>query len=521
MILKLRPQLVRRWSNSKLRFGIYVLFFIYIYIILFIWVITESDSVRGALQSYGHSLKSQLRQLTENNEDDQIQREANNESRRLQINNKTKYITRHFTEHNPKSFKIYIYKLPAELNEGLEKCVSKRFSDPCFNTGHGGLGEYMYSESGLEIHRTWQFSLEVILHHRLLNSSMRTHEPDQADVFYIPYYGAVDCFCKYEENKPTIKLLVKFLRHQKYFRSDKMQVLSLGKIEREQASKSCSLLRSHELHNVTFIGIEQESNDVSRLLWGRSKSPLIVAPYPSYGHLHQGEETSYIDQLYTQPRPVTVLLAASSRLSNPLRHELLKQFTNHSTSKRPEEYYRDKYQSNTISNTTFNNHSDNANDTTTYNNSTKIISISRIWLVTPECRKTHHNNTLKWMQNSVFCLQPPGDSPTRKSFYDAVVAGCIPVIFTSNKRVIYPFERQVDYRKLTVQLPVQWLKNNATAILRTLETMSKDIVSEKQSYLMSVLVKLQYSVLIQGDNMTTPGDAVDMIVDEIKHRSSL
>lgn len=33
---------------------------------------------------------------------------------------------------------------------------------------------------------------------------------------------------------------------------------------------------------------------------------------------------------------------------------------------------------------------------------------------------------------SRFCLQPPGDSPTRRSFFDAMLAGCIPVIFNKN-----------------------------------------------------------------------------------------
>lgn len=32
-------------------------------------------------------------------------------------------------------------------------------------------------------------------------------------------------------------------------------------------------------------------------------------------------------------------------------------------------------------------------------------------------------------RNSTFCLQPPGDMPTRKAVFDAVLSGCIPVLF--------------------------------------------------------------------------------------------
>jgi hypothetical protein len=35
-------------------------------------------------------------------------------------------------------------------------------------------------------------------------------------------------------------------------------------------------------------------------------------------------------------------------------------------------------------------------------------------------------------RNSLFCLQPAGDSPTRKGIFDAVMAGCIPVLFGFN-----------------------------------------------------------------------------------------
>ena len=30
---------------------------------------------------------------------------------------------------------------------------------------------------------------------------------------------------------------------------------------------------------------------------------------------------------------------------------------------------------------------------------------------------------------AVFCLQPPGDMPTRKSVFDVILSGCIPVLF--------------------------------------------------------------------------------------------
>jgi xyloglucan galactosyltransferase MUR3 len=40
------------------------------------------------------------------------------------------------------------------------------------------------------------------------------------------------------------------------------------------------------------------------------------------------------------------------------------------------------------------------------------------------------------VRRSVFCLQPPGDQPNRKSVVDSLLLGCIPVLF---------HEAQLDY----------------------------------------------------------------------------
>ncbi|XVF65346.1 hypothetical protein PTKIN_Ptkin09bG0240700 [Pterospermum kingtungense] len=38
-------------------------------------------------------------------------------------------------------------------------------------------------------------------------------------------------------------------------------------------------------------------------------------------------------------------------------------------------------------------------------------------------------NVMRVFRSSIFCLQPPGDSYTRRSIFDSILAGCIPVFF--------------------------------------------------------------------------------------------
>ena len=50
------------------------------------------------------------------------------------------------------------------------------------------------------------------------------------------------------------------------------------------------------------------------------------------------------------------------------------------------------------------------------------------------CSHGRYGHSAKWTNNelsrkSVFCLQPPGDMPSRKSVFDSVLSGCIPVLF--------------------------------------------------------------------------------------------
>lgn len=50
---------------------------------------------------------------------------------------------------------------------------------------------------------------------------------------------------------------------------------------------------------------------------------------------------------------------------------------------------------------------------------------------------------MRRMMKADFCLQPPGDTPTRQSTFDGIVAGCIPVFF----------EKQGAYTQYTWHLP--------------------------------------------------------------------
>ena len=119
----------------------------------------------------------------------------------------------------------------------------------------------------------------------------------------------------------------------------------------------------------------------------------------------------------------------------------------------------------------------------------------KVWLATPECQGNHRYTTVGWMRRAIFCLQPPGDSPTRKSFYDAVLSGCIPVLFRGkplHTHVEYPFQDQLEYHQFTVTLDVSSV-STPNGIYEDLKTLTHSQIYSKQTALREAAPQLQYS----------------------------
>ena len=63
---------------------------------------------------------------------------------------------------------------------------------------------------------------------------------------------------------------------------------------------------------------------------------------------------------------------------------------------------------------------------------------------------------------STFCLSPPGDTFTRRGFWDSLMAGCIPVVFHDRSRSWPTFFEHGDVRAVSVLLPAADFLANAT-----------------------------------------------------------
>ncbi|PIN24391.1 hypothetical protein CDL12_02924 [Handroanthus impetiginosus] len=116
-----------------------------------------------------------------------------------------------------------------------------------------------------------------------------------------------------------------------------------------------------------------------------------------------------------------------------------------------------------------------------------------------ECKNDKHNclkpvNVMKMFQNSVFCLQPPGDSFTRRSTFDSILAGCIPVFFTPGSAYVqYLWHLPKEYSSYSVLIPEGDVKQKKVSIDNVLSKISKSRVSEMREQVIKLIPKVIYA----------------------------
>ncbi|GAA5841185.1 hypothetical protein JCM3766R1_001697 [Sporobolomyces carnicolor] len=101
------------------------------------------------------------------------------------------------------------------------------------------------------------------------------------------------------------------------------------------------------------------------------------------------------------------------------------------------------------------------------------------------------------MTESTFCPMPAGDSPTRRAFFEAVLLGCIPVVFRQHAygRLLPSSPEINDVSKYTVFVPENDLIfERRPTLIERLESIPVERVKEMQRHLHQIAPKLQWSI---------------------------
>jgi len=388
---------------------------------------------------------------------------------------------------------IYVYDLPARFNEDLLKgCRSlQKWENMCVFLSNLGVGPKIIEKSKKKVlsKKSWyatnQFSLEVIFHNIMKHYKCLTNDSSLASAIYVPFYAGLDAG-KYlwkfniSMRDESANELVKWLTQQSQWKRmhGKDHFMVGGRI-------GCDFRRGRNLdHNWgTKLMFLPEVSNMSVLLIESCKGLYdneFPIPYPTYFHPTNDDEIfnwqrkmrdrkrNYLFSFVGAPRPNS---------TSSIRNELIK----HCESSKSCKFVR------------------------CYHGSSKKKS----------CRDPVQ--VMDNFQNSVFCLQPVGDSFTRRSIFDSILAGCIPVFLhplSAYKQYLWHFPKNGS--SYSVFIPEIDVKEGKVMINETLFSVSKSEVLAMREEVIRLIPRVVYRY--PGSRLETIEDAFDIAVKGVLGR---
>lgn len=124
------------------------------------------------------------------------------------------------------------------------------------------------------------------------------------------------------------------------------------------------------------------------------------------------------------------------------------------------------------------------------------------------------------MLRSDFCLQPPGDTRTRRSTFDGILAGCVPVFFEEiAARVQYGWHLpKREYEEFSVFIPKEDVVFNGVRIVDVLKGIPRTQVRRMREKVLELAPRVMYRRHGSSDGLRQRKDAFDLAIDGILRR---
>uniref|UniRef100_A0A6V7QWV8 Exostosin GT47 domain-containing protein n=1 Tax=Ananas comosus var. bracteatus TaxID=296719 RepID=A0A6V7QWV8_ANACO len=295
---------------------------------------------------------------------------------------------------------FYIYDLPDRFDRDLiRRCRSLSPSrNMCPHVANRGLGQPVPDRP--DWFATEQFVTEMLFRARAERHPCRTFDPASAALFYIPFYAGLYTSSVSRQRNHTLRdalgidladYVSRFPTFRRHGGRDHFLITgrTSGELMRSasRASENSStnrLLRLPELANVSILTIE-------RFVWdGKNQFGI---PYPSYFHPRSADElTAWQEEMRRAERTHLFAFVGGARTKGQkevMRALVLEQCGSSSRCLRLECKRGSK-----------------------------------------DCRTP--GRVMDVLMRAEFCLQPQGDTFTRRSVFDSVLAGCVPVFFSKH-----------------------------------------------------------------------------------------
>ncbi|KAL2246755.1 UNVERIFIED_CONTAM: Xyloglucan galactosyltransferase XLT2 [Sesamum indicum] len=386
------------------------------------------------------------------------------------------------------SGRVYVYDLPSMFNRDLplHNCTDlSPWNWQCGidnNHGYGGpateLRRVLPGNLSKSWYRTNQFSLELIFHQRILQHKCRTLEPESAAAFYIPFYAGL-AVGKYLWVNDTSKrdwhceMMLQWVKKHKYWKklNGSDHFMTIGRITWDFRR----LTDPGQIWGSTFLNMPAMQK-VTRFIIEKAPGDDrdVSVPYPTGFHPKTREilnQWQNFARNYNRPSLFTFIGATRSWVNNDFRGLLLNYCYNEP-------------------------------------GSCRVVDCA-----TAQC-STDSSVILEALLGSEFCLQPRGDSFTRRSVFDCMVAGSVPVFFW--KRTAYD---QYEWflpgepESYSVYIDHEAVRNGSISIKQVLMRYSKEEIKRKRERVIETIPRIVYRM---GNGKFE--DAFDIALDGVLER---
>ncbi|CAN4086308.1 unnamed protein product [Withania somnifera] len=384
---------------------------------------------------------------------------------------------------------IYVAEIPSKYNEDmLKQCkLLNKWEDMCQYLVNMGLGPDLGNPQRVFTKKGWfttnQFSLEVLFHYRMKQYDCLTNDSSEAAAIFVPYYAGFDVarylwddFNTSMRDAGAIEV-AKFLKQKPEWETmwGRDHFMIAGRITwdfrrgiEEDAAWGNKLMLLPEALNMSILTIESSP-------WNRND---FAIPYPTYFHPSTDNDViQWQNRMRRLRRRVLFSFAGAPRpqLEDSIRSEIMGQ-----------------------------------------------CSDSRQKCRLLECKDLHNKcskpvHVMKLFQSSIFCLQPSGDSFTRRSTFDSILAGCIPVFFTpASAYVQYIWHLPKDYTKYSVLIPEDDVRKKKVSIEKVLSKIPGQQVTAMREEVIKLISNVVYAD--PRSRLDTVEDAFDLAVRGVLER---
>nr|BAJ91404.1 predicted protein [Hordeum vulgare subsp. vulgare] len=392
---------------------------------------------------------------------------------------------------------VYVYELPAVFNEDLLAMCDTLMPmySVCPYLANDGLGFPAEGTSLSAIlpaellgpwHSSDQFALEHIVHRRLLSHRCRTTDPARAQAFFVPFYAglavgrhlwsanATDA----DRDRDCVALL-SWLHAQPYYKRSNGwdHFLALGRITwdfRRSPSGGWggSFLAMPGVANVTRLVIEREPWDAMD----------VGIPYPTGFHPRTAADARAWQQYVTSvPRPRLFAFAGAPRsaIKGDFRALLL-------------------------------------NDCQAAGAECGALDCAE-----GKCIKDN-GLVLELFMGARFCVQPRGDSFTRRSLFDCMVAGAVPVLFWRRTAYLqyhwYLPTKDGQEGEWSVFIDRDELRAGNVTVRGVLAAIPEERVRKMRERVVEMIPRLVYSAADKDGLGGGMKDAMDVMIDGMLRR---